>query len=135
MKRADVLLGRGTGPSEHKGNRDFRFLIAKRVNESYNVTANRRTVSRIAEQTVKDVMVKRGRFLRRLDKSEHRFISDKTSAPALDDVLNIQVDDVTAVLKTKQAFRHCSRTATSSTPRAVASPTIGGIIPPPPDSS
>ena len=128
LNETDVLLGRGTGPSEHKGNRDFRFLIAKHTTE-FHSTANRLTKSRIAEQTVKDVMVKRGRFLRRLDKSEHRFILDKTSAPALDDVLYIQVDDVTAVLKTKQAFRYCSRTSTS-TPRAVALPTIGGIIPP-----
>ena len=127
LNETDVLLGRGTGPSEHKGNREFRYLIAKRTNE-FNSTDNRQTKSRIAEQTLKDVKVKNGRFLRRLDKSEHRFISDKTSAPELDDVLYVQVDDVIAVLKTKQAFRYCSRTATA-TPQAVASSTTEGIIP------
>jgi hypothetical protein len=135
LNETDVLLGRGTGPSEHKGNREFRYLIAKRTNE-FNSTDNRQTKSRIAEQTVRDVKVKNGRFLRRLEKSEYRFISDKTSAPELDDVLYVQVDDVTAVLKTKQAFRYCSRTVTvTTTPHAVAvavavaSPTTGGIIP------
>jgi hypothetical protein len=131
LNETDVLLGRGTGPSEHKGNREFRYLIAKRTNE-FNSTDNRPTKSRIAEQTVRDVKAKDGRFLRRLEKSEYRFISDKTSTPELDDVLYIQVDDVTAVLKTKQAFRYCSRAATTTTtPHAapVSPSTIASVIP------
>jgi hypothetical protein len=67
LNETDVLLGRGTGPSEHNGNRTFRYLIAKRTNE-FNSTDNMPTKSRIAEQVVQDINAKDGRFLRRLEK-------------------------------------------------------------------
>jgi len=93
----DVLLGRGLGPNEWRGNRRFRELIEQRK-EEYNSTRRNDDKSRIAQE-----------FLNDLKATETRFLQLVESGETVDDVLTdgtwAEVDDNVALEKIKQAFR------------------------------
>jgi len=62
----DVLLGRGSGPNDHKGNIQFRELIKERK-EEYSWTNNRQAKVAIASDIVHQIFQSGGRFLKKLD--------------------------------------------------------------------
>jgi hypothetical protein len=100
----DVLLGRGTGPNEHEGNIRFREQVHA-LRQEYQIAKGRGAKTEIARSTVKMIKKKKGRFLRKLNKSELRNIRGAWGK-GIEDVYLVVTDDETLVLKTKQTFRH-----------------------------
>ena len=103
--RGDVLLGRGTGPNEHHGNRVFRQLV--RLHEDgYARATSAREKEIIVTDVIAAIQQKGGRFLRRVSLSKGR-PGCRNSAYDYYEV----VDTYTAMEKTKQAFQYCRRNA------------------------
>lgn len=95
----DVLLGRGAGPNEHKGNIAFRATVAK-FKKSYMATTNRKIKNSIARKAIQAIKANKGRFLQRTKESE--------------EVYEL-ADDAVVLEKTKQALRHIDRTKRRTT--------------------
>lgn len=90
----DVLLGRGAGPNEHKGNIAFRATVAE-FKKSYMTTTNRKIKNSIAHRVIRAIKASNGRFLQRAKGTEE---------------LYELADDAVVLEKTKQALRHVDRT-------------------------
>ncbi len=90
----DVLLGRGAGPNEHKGNIAFRATVSK-FKKNYMLTTNRKIKNSIAHKAIRAIKAGNGRFLQR--------------AKGSDDIYEL-ADDAIVLEKTKQALRHVDRT-------------------------
>jgi hypothetical protein len=96
----DVLLGRGTGPSNNEGNVTFRVAV-EAMKSDYVSTPSRKAKNRLVRKTVDAIKAKNGRFLSKLRKSEMKVLgmSDKKI------VYEVAADSV-AIEKTKQAIRY-----------------------------
>jgi hypothetical protein len=110
IKLHDVLLGRGSGPNEHAGNKFFRELIQKQMDEFSFPRRNRKAERKSILQTIiRQVKEKEGRFLRRLSKSEARKQIGGDKKGKTSGAFYEIVDDQTAADKTKQAFRYAKK--------------------------
>jgi hypothetical protein len=93
VTRDDVVLGRGAGPNEHAGNIAFREVVNE-FKPLYTATINRKAKCQIAQNVLKVVKARRGRFLKR---APGRPDTDETYVLA---------DDEVVLEKAKQALRH-----------------------------
>jgi hypothetical protein len=109
----DVLLGRGTGPNENRGNIGFREIIKELLKEAKedNTVSEKKFRFKLARNIVDIVKAKNGCFLRQLTKAEvnalqrHRTPSSSTTATRVSQDLYAVVPDKIAIVKTRQAFR------------------------------
>jgi hypothetical protein len=98
----DVLLGRGTGPNEHQGNRFYRD-IAKQKNEEYLSCTGRSGKDLLVMEVIQAVWARGGRFLKKHEKGRH------PRGPG-DSCTVYEVADKTTVLeKTRQVFQYFGR--------------------------
>lgn len=95
----DVLLGRGTGPSNNPGNVNFRLSV-EAMKPDYVSTPSRKAKNRLVRKTVQAIKAKNGRFLSKLRKSEIKMLGLSQK------VVYEVVSDSIAVEKTKQAIRY-----------------------------
>jgi hypothetical protein len=107
----DVLLGRGTGPNENRGNIGFREIIKELLKEAKDSTVSEKKFRfKLARRIVDIVKAKNGCFLRQLTKAEvsalqrHRTASSTTAIRVNQDIYAV-VPDKVAIVKTRQAFR------------------------------
>jgi hypothetical protein len=106
----DVLLGRGTGPNEHQGNKMLRSLVAK-FQKEYNPSPSRKGRQDVARMTLQKIKKNKGRFLERASASA--LLGSSSSGEDDQDnrgdgpvVYYLVVDDNKAITKIKQAFRY-----------------------------
>ena len=97
----DVLLGRGTGPNEHQGNKDLRSIVAK-FQEEYDTSLSRKGRHHVAMKTLQEIKNKEGRFLERASSLESSSGEDEDNGS----VHYLQVNEKKAINKIKQAFRY-----------------------------
>jgi hypothetical protein len=97
----DVLLGRGTGPNEHQGNKILRSLVAK-FQEEYDTSKSRKGRHDVAMKTLQEIKKNEGRFLDRAASLESSSGEDEDRGPEH----YLLVDDKKAINKIKQAFRY-----------------------------
>lgn len=98
LRKHDILCGRGTGPNEYCGNKNFLKLVAERRNE-YISTSNRTKKAQIAKEIIDQVrnLSPPGRFLEKLKNSCKR-----STSPA---VWMVALDEKKCLEKVKQALR------------------------------
>ena len=97
LNPGDVLLGRGTGPNLHPGNRLFRAEISKRKMD-YQAATDRDNRVRICYDVISNVHAKGGRFLKKLDSTKKRGESIAIYA--------VISDPKVVVEKIRQTFRY-----------------------------
>jgi hypothetical protein len=97
----DVLLGRGTGPNEHQGNKILRSIVAK-FQEEYDTSPSRKGRHDVAIKTLEEIKKNQGRFLERAASLESSSGEDEDKGS----VRYLQVNDKKAINKIKQAFRY-----------------------------
>ena len=102
-KNHPVLLGRGTGPNEHVGNRLYRDNINK-LKDMYMATTSRHGKDEIVIDAVNAVKANGGRFVKKIVQGR----SKKGSSGTTGDLYVIAEHD-TVVEKTRQAFQYCCR--------------------------
>jgi hypothetical protein len=95
----DVLLGRGTGPSMHEGNIQFRQAVED-LKPIYVSTNSRKTKKELVRKAVNAIQAKNGQFVTKLKKSEMQVLGLKGKA-----AYEVALDSV-AMEKTKQAIRY-----------------------------
>ena len=93
----DVLLGRGTGPNEHQGNKDLRSIVAK-FQEEYDTSLSRKGRHHVAMKTLQEIKNKEGRFLERASSLESSSGEDEDNGS----VHYLQVNEKKAINKIKQ---------------------------------
>ena len=64
LNQHDVLMGRGLGASQYRGNKSFQRNIVEPLKADYNNTKSYKEKARLAQQAFEEVTVKGGRFLR-----------------------------------------------------------------------
>ena len=128
LSKHSVLMGRGSGPNEHYGNRYFRMIVAERQIRYHSVDTSPSEKTSIISSIINDVHNLGGLFLKKLTKSEVRqlpknlagmqirsAIQNKNSkgsgggsgrASIISKAVYSEVDDVTVVEKIKQALRY-----------------------------
>jgi hypothetical protein len=99
----DVLLGRGTGPSDYIGNRAFRALCDDRK-EQYTSLNQYKPKAAIAKQIFDIITERGGRFLKQVEHEDGKVRNE-------DDQKYVQVDKKTALEKCKQALREQKKSA------------------------
>jgi hypothetical protein len=98
----DVLLGRGTGPNEHQGNRFYRSLV-KQKKEEYLSCTGRSGKDLLLMEIIQAVWASGGRFLKKYEKGRHPG-GTRASCTVY------KVADKAAVLeKTRQVFQYFGR--------------------------
>jgi len=99
LQKHDILCGRGTGPNEHCGNKNFLKLVANRRQE-YIGTSNRLKKAQIAKEIIDQVrnLSPPGRFLEKV-----RSTSCKSLNPLA--VWIVVIDEKKCLEKAKQALR------------------------------
>jgi hypothetical protein len=125
----DVLLGRGTGPNEHQGNRIYRSLV-KQHKEEYLSCSSHTQKNQLVMDIIHTIRNSGGRFLKKLDPQKHRSIKPR-GAPATYSELYEVAEEHIAVEKTRQVFQYflrgnrtasVSRLASEVGDKAVAAP-------------
>eukprot|EP00934_Nitzschia_sp_Nitz4_P006999 Nitzschia sp. Nitz4//scaffold29_size155292//14348//15128//NITZ4_002635-RA/size155292-processed-gene-0.274-mRNA-1//-1//CDS//3329546379//6989//frame0 len=96
---ADVLLGRGTGPSMNEGNVRFRQVVED-LKPAYVSTPSRKAKRKIVRNAVYSIQAQNGRFLVKLRKSDMRLLGLRGK-----EAYEVVPDSV-AFEKTKQAIRY-----------------------------
>jgi len=99
LRPTDVLLGRGSGPNDHEGNKRFRLMVAERKAE-YMATNHRLTKAKIAQEIVDGVYRVNGRFLRKLEGDEAKTYGIPDGVDAY-----VAATEATIMEKAKQALR------------------------------
>lgn len=99
LRPTDVLLGRGSGPNDHEGNKRFRLMVAERKVE-YMATNHRLTKAKIAQEIVDGVYRVNGRFLRKLEGDEAKTYGIPDGVDAY-----VAATEATIMEKAKQALR------------------------------
>lgn len=100
IKPSDVLLGRGSGANNRRGNLTFRQFIKRRKAE-YIATKNRETKSKIAKEIVANLRQTKGaRFLRKATVADARSLGIPFGVEAW-----CIVDERSILEKAKQALR------------------------------
>ena len=107
-----VLLGRGTGPNEHSGNRSFRDHIHK-LKDDYTKTDCRQGKDDLAMETINAVKAKGGRFLKKLVPPKGSRGRGHYYGGSFCDLYEI-ADHDTILEKTRQAFQYCCRQRNSN---------------------
>lgn len=99
LQKHDVLCGRGTGPNEYCGNKNFLKLVAERRNE-YIGTSNRSKKAQIAKEIIDQVrnLSPPGRFLERVKSTSSKKINSL-------EVWMVVLDEKKCLEKAKQALR------------------------------
>jgi hypothetical protein len=100
----DVLLGRGTGPNEHQGNKHLRSIVAK-FQKDYDKSPSRKGRHEVAMKTLREIKKNKGRFLERAASANAGAANDEDSSTG-NPVYYFVVDDKKAINKIKQAFRY-----------------------------
>jgi hypothetical protein len=115
LSNNDVLLGRGTGPNGHEGNRRFRGMASHCLLNSMNRSSIQISKLDLARQLVAMVHSKKGRFVRKLSRDESKAVTRAVLGRSSDKKcwighnvkdLYVVVPEEVAVEKAKQAFRH-----------------------------
>ena len=127
LSKHSVLMGRGSGPNEHYGNRYFRTIVAEKQLRYHSVDTSPLERTHIISSIINEVHSLGGLFLRKLSKSEARRLpknlagiqirstQNKNSrgsgagsgrASTISNPVYSEVDDVTVVEKIKQALRY-----------------------------
>ena len=109
VNRFDVLLGRGTGPNEHPGNRTFRHQV-KMLMKEYNEATSRVETGEVLLRVIDTVTRMGGRFLKKIGtrkasthSNNHGKRCDVYEAAAINTILE----------KTRQAFHYLARKKTN----------------------
>jgi hypothetical protein len=98
----DVLLGRGTGPNEHQGNRFYRDL-AKQKSEEYLSCTGRSGKDLLVMEIIQAVWARGGRFLKKHEKGRH------PRGPGDSCTVYEVADKATVLEKTRQVFQYFGR--------------------------
>ncbi|KAG7367044.1 hypothetical protein IV203_029714 [Nitzschia inconspicua] len=99
LNEHDVLLGRGTGPNEARGNVKFRALVQKALQSMDLDQMDGQRKARIAKEILDAVKSNNGRFVKATGAA--------TAAPEKRGQCNyVAVSDAVALEKIKQSFRH-----------------------------
>jgi hypothetical protein len=101
LKIHDVLLGRGTGPNEHQGNRVFREQI-RLLKDDYAATRLHRNKNEIIHEVIETVHGKGGRFLKKLQRG---LLNGVQGTGDLYEV----ADQDTVIEKVRQCFQYSRR--------------------------
>ena len=103
-----VLLGRGTGPNEHSGNRSFRDHIHQ-LKDQYTKADCRHGKDELAMEAINAVKAKGGRFLKKLIPAKgSRGRGHYFNGSFCTDLYEL-ADHDTILEKTRQAFQYCCR--------------------------
>jgi hypothetical protein len=118
LQPQDVLLGRGTGPNEHPGNRMFRSLVEQKKDEHMFCTS-RSDKDQLVQDIIHAVSDRGGRFLRKEKrvkgkKKQKKQYSDSKHGPRRDDDDDYDVyyevaEEQAVTEKTRQVFQYFSR--------------------------
>lgn len=100
VRSTDVLCGRGTGPSNHRGNVNFRRMVEV-AKKQYVATASRRLKNKLVQDVVDQIKRKEGRFLRQLSRAEVKLVGFPVQK-----ILYEVVPDAVSIEKVKQAIRY-----------------------------
>jgi hypothetical protein len=130
----DVLLGRGTGPNAHEGNKHFRAMTAEALERSITLAVSHSSKLDLARKLVARVYTRKGRFVRKLTKEEVAAVSPKILKTSdkkllkkhnylLRDMYMVVPEDV-AIDKAKQSFFHQLRRRLSSEAGTAGSGTV-----------
>jgi hypothetical protein len=140
----DVLLGRGSGPNGHEGNKHFRAMAAEALKRCITLAAYHPLMLDLARELVAMVHTRKGRFVRKLTKGEVAAVSlqilktsDKKLLKKHKKMLGdlyVVVPEKVAIDKAKQSFRHQLRRMSSEAGTA-GSGTAVGLNHCPPSSS
>jgi hypothetical protein len=116
LKSHDVLLGRGTGPNEHLGNRLFRSLVKQKKDEYEMLYTTRQDKDQIVLGIIQAISDHGGRFLKKIKKKRVKGKKQKKHRPPREeddendyDVYYEVAEEQTAKEKTRQAFQYFSR--------------------------
>jgi hypothetical protein len=96
----DVLLGRGTGPNENRGNKHFRDLLGK-YKKVYSESDTRMAKTDIVCHTIREVKMKHGRFVEK--------VAGRNPRDWGGGAVYKEVEDNVAFNKTRTAFRYAIR--------------------------
>jgi hypothetical protein len=124
----DVLLGRGTGPNAHEGNKRFRVLSAhmlKNLTITKCAASERNSKLTMAKKLVDTVHTRNGKFVRKLTRDERNSVVNELFEPSAStrrllkknkniDLYFIVPEDM-AIEKAKQSFRHQLRVMSDGT--------------------
>ena len=120
-----VLFGRGTGPSEHCGNRYYRQLISKYTLKYHDKQTTRDEKIDLIKCIIDTIVIdRRGQFVRKLSKEEMKQVSHlHRSLPNMNKTnkkgsnhgrsIYVTVEYASVVEKTKQAFRYMQKKTSS----------------------
>ena len=120
-----VLLGRGTGPNEHSGNRSFRDHIYK-LKDDYTKADCRQGKDDLAMETINAVKAKGGRFLKKLVPPKGSRGRGHYYGGSFCDLYEI-ADHDTILEKTRQAFQYCCRQRNGSSNKQKGSTMKGAV--------
>ena len=77
-----VLFGRGTGPSEHCGNRYYRQLISKYTSKYHDIQATKDQKADLIKCVINTIVIdRRGQFVRKLSKEEMKQVAHLCRLP------------------------------------------------------
>jgi hypothetical protein len=107
LRPQDVLLGRGTGPNEHKGNRIFRSLV-KQKKEEYMSCSSRTHKNQLVMDVIHTIWNSGGRYLKKLDPVKHSSIKSRGAPAAYSDFYEVAEEHI-AMEKTRQVFQYLRR--------------------------
>jgi pimeloyl-ACP methyl ester carboxylesterase len=126
LRPNDVLLGRGTASNDHRGNIQFRDVVAARKAE-YTSTSDRQAKAQIASQVVETVLSKEGRFLRTMTPDEavqegylNGGVDSGNGKGNGSEIVSVYAcaEEATILEKAKQALRQSREKGASSTSNA-----------------
>lgn len=99
----DILLGRGAGPNEHRGNIRYRQTVTEMFFRDHVQSPNPLSKDKLATKIIQTVKAGEARFLRKLTKDEVKAVLHKR--PATSQQYFMIVSDKVAIDKTRQALR------------------------------
>ena len=100
----NARTGRGTGPNEQIGNIRFRALVRHVIQETGLKDLDGKVKAKLARDVIKQVKAKGGRFVKRVELGSTVSSGEKGSGKLADRYE--EVDESSALDKTKQSFRH-----------------------------
>ena len=109
LTKHSVLLGRGTGPNEHYGNRYFRIFVSQQHDQYFNANTSEAEKDFIVSSIISHVEERGGSFARKLSKHEVKQIVSKNKAASVPGAAYVKVDRIVVVDKIKQALRYAAK--------------------------
>ena len=109
LTKHSVLLGRGTGPNEHYGNRYFRIFVSQQHDQYFNANTSEAEKDFIVSSIISHVEERGGSFVRKLSKHEVKQIVSKNKVASVPGAAYVKVDRIVVVDKIKQALRYAAK--------------------------